>query len=532
MQYNVEKLTRRFARLCSARTTWESHWQELAWYCIPRRARFRSEWSPGAQLQQNLYDSTAIQSLNQFASGLHGVLTTPDQPWFSLILRNQPGQATAAQQSKQWLDEVGQRITQHLNAPESGFVSAIFDAWLDLGAFGTAILYVEERDGPSPLLCMHLPLHECYIAEGRDGRIDTVFRRANMPAEQVVEAWPEAISNETRRVVRDEPDKPISILHAVTPGQEGKFESVYLELDTQHVLEVGEYRQLPYLVARWVRGGGEVYARSPAMEALPDMRMINDMARCTLRAAQKQVDPPLMVPDDGYVLPIRTSPGSILYRRAGAEPVQPLMAGGRVELGLDHIERAAEKIMRAFNVDLFRLADSPRMTATEVVYRREEKLRLLGPVVGRLQRELLGPLIERVYSILDRAGALPPLPEQLDGEALAVRYDSPLAQAQMAARASGAEQLLGALGGLVQLDPSVVDVVDFDKALRLIAEARSAPAAMLRGEEEVAALRAQRAEQQQQHQQMAQAQQMAAVAQQGAGAVQKLAGAAVAGSEV
>ena len=307
----------------------------------------------------------------------------------------------------------------------------------------------------------------------------------------------------------------VRVVHACEPDDDG-WQSTYLECEGKHVLDTGRHDELPYLVARWVRGSGEVYARSPGMVALPDVRMINAMKRTVLRGAQKIVDPPLMVPDDDYITPIRTVPGSLIIRRTGAEPIQPLQTGGSPGLGLDLIERTKKDILDAFNVELFRLSDGPAKTATEVLYRREERLRLLGPVVGRLQRELLGPLIYRVYRVLQRRGELPPVPPEAKDASdtpLEVKYASPLAQAQKASRTAGAEQVLALTGQLAQMDPGIIDNLDLDQTLRIIADAQSAPPDMLRTAEAVQQLREQRQQAQQQQQHQAAMMQMAEQAQ-------------------
>ena len=94
---------------------------------------------------------------------------------------------------------------------------------------------------------------------------------------------------------------------------------------------------------------------------------------------------------------------------------------------------------QAFNVDLFMMiANSGRgqMTATEVAERHEEKLMMLGPVLSRLNEEVLRPLIERCFDILARQGQLPPPPEELRGQKLSVEYTSMLARSQRAIRAN------------------------------------------------------------------------------------------------
>ena len=166
-------------------------------------------------------------------------------------------------------------------------------------------------------------------------------------------------------------------------------------------------RDSPYMAPRYTKSSFEIgYGRSPAMTALADIKMLNKMSEVTIRAAQKQVDPPLLVPDDGFMLPVRTVPGGLNFYRSGTrDRIEPLNIGANNPLGLNMEEQRRGAIRAVFYVDQLILGTGPQMTATEVVQRTEEKMRLLGPLTGRLSQELLQPLITRVYSILSRQKA-------------------------------------------------------------------------------------------------------------------------------
>ena len=174
------------------------------------------------------------------------------------------------------------------------------------------------------------------------------------------------------------------------------------------------------------------------------------------------------------------------------------------------------------------------MTATEALIREEDKLRLMGPHLGRVQGEFLGPLIEeRIFGILVRQsepfwangsdGPLPLPPDPLVGRDIRVDYVSPLAKAQKTADGKAILRTLESLLPLAQADPSVLDMVDADAAARALAEAWGAPAELLRDSEAVTALR-------QQRQQMEMLQTMLTAGDQGAGAIEKLARAGAAAS--
>jgi len=219
--------------------------------------------------------------------------------------------------------------------------------------------------------------------------------------------------------------------------------------------------------------------------------MTNVVAKTTIRSAQKVVDPPLLMPDDGYMMPFKTAPGSINFYRPGAQEVKPLNTGSRVDFGVQFMEHINIRIRQAFFIDQLQLNTGPQMTATEVAQRTEEKLRLLGPILGRQHYELLKPLIDRT---------------------LQVQYSSKIAKAQKSADADTLIKVMNVIGPMVQLQPEIMDNVNGDQALRYVAKAYGLPEQMLRPFDDVVQTRVERQEQQQQQQQMAEAQQVAEMA--------------------
>ena len=207
---------------------------------------------------------------------------------------------------------------------------------------------------------------------------------------------------------KKDPYEEIEILHAVYPRSDfnptKKIKLIcHLNLfiwNTKMVMNYlyGGFREFPFVVPRYLKASNEIYGRSPAMTALPDVKMLNEMSKTTIKAAQKQVDPPLLVPDDGFLLPVRTVPGGLNFYRSGTrDRIEPLNIGANNPLGLNMEQQRRESIRAVFYVNQLMMQQGPQMTATEVIQRNEEKMRLLGPVLGRLQSELLKPLIDRVF---------------------------------------------------------------------------------------------------------------------------------------
>jgi hypothetical protein len=352
-------------------------------------------------------------------------------------------------------------------------------------------------------------IKECFLSEDDKGRVDTVYRKFKMPARAAMNRFgEEKFNSKILQRAYNNPYDEITLLHAVysrderdvtkVTAENKPFASVYIEPDQKIVLSESGFDEFPYMAPRFSKSSFELgYGRSPSMTALADIKMLNRMSEVTIRAAQKQVDPPLLVPDDGFMLPVRTVPGGLNFYRSGTrDRIEPLNIGANNPLGLNMEEQRRGAIRAAFYVDQLILGQGPQMTATEVIQRTEEKMRLLGPLTGRLSQELLQPLITRVYSILSRQKAFAPAPEFMSGSNIEIIYVSPLAKAQRQGDIQSMTRLLELMTPLSQLDPSIMDYVDSDGISRHLIKILSVPATAVRGDQEVAVLRAQRAQQQ------------------------------------
>lgn len=506
MAENAQDLLRQWEDVSAQRAGFQSVWQEIADHLLGRRD-FTATATPGRKRMARIYDTTGLQAADLLSAALHSFLTNPALRWFSL--RAEDAALAADEDVRAWLGAVEDALYAAFNAPDANFAPQIHEVHLDQVAFGTAALYIGDRPGKGILFSAR-PLGEIHVAENAEGRVDTVFRRFTFTARQARQVWGDAAGRSVAEALSaNKGERRFDFLHCVRPRIEGNgrvagagrlpaftYASTYISLTDKAVVAAGGYHEMPYMVPRWSKDSGEVYGRAPGWNALPDQKMLNEMSKTTLKAAQKAVDPPLLVADDGVVMPLRTHPGGINVVRAGAlaqDPLRPLPVAPRIDIGLEMMEQRRDAIRSAFHYNLLQLFQDPRMTATQVLQLVQEMQRLMGPMLGRQQAELLEPMIERVYGILLRRGALPPLPEGLEGVKIRIDHVSPIARAQKAGDAQAVLRTLEAAQAMAVLDDQVTDLIDADAGLRLIAEANGVPEKVLRGVDAIAGLRALRA---------------------------------------
>ena len=526
----AKELKDNLSRLQTKRQNWESHWQEVADYMLPRKSDVNRERSRGDKRNVQIYDSTAVHSLELLASSLHGMLTSNAQRWFQL--RYKEAAFNDLDEAKEWLEDATEKM--YVAFARSNFQQEIFENYHDLIAFGTACLFIEEdKDDIIKFSARHIK--EIYITENDKGFIDTIYRKFKMTAKAAFERFgKDNISRDLAVKFQKTPFDDVELVHVVRPRsvynpskldkQNMPFQSVYMEYETGHIISIGGFREFPYVVPRYLKASNEIYGRSPGMNSLPDVKVLNKMVEVSMKAAQKQVDPPLLVPDDAMILPVRTAPGSLNYYRSGSrDRIEALNIAANNPLGLNMEDQRRRSISRTFHVDQLLIQENRTMTATEVMQRNQEKMRILGPVIGRLQQELLMPLIIRVFNIMLRNKEFLPAPELLVNQQVDIEYVSPVALAQKGSQLESIMRGLELFGSISQIAP-VTDYIDENGLIKQIINILGLPAKMIKSDKEVQELRAVRQEQQAAQAQMQQDQMQSEQARNAAPLVQALNG--------
>ena len=513
---NYEYIKKRLDRLGQERGTWEVNWQEILDYVMPRKADVVTLRTRGEKRTEVLFDSTAITANNLLAASLQGTLTSPSLPWFSIKLRDE--ELNEDRDVQLWLEDTARRMYDTFNV--TNFNTEVHEMYLDLCSIGTAALFVEEgskgfdTDGIH-FNCLHIA--EYYIQESIDGKVDTLYRKYKLTARQAVQEFGfDNVGEKIQTASKERPDHKFNFIHAVEPtadyerstGKSAtklKFHSCHVCEEDKMVVRTGGYNEFPYLVPRWSKATGEIFGRSPSFNALPDIKTLNKAVEIGLKAWAKAIDPPLLVQDDGVIGRVRMTPAGItVIRNDGA--VKPLQIGTNWQITDLKENQLRTAIRQAYYSDQLQLQEGPQMTATEVQVRYELMQRLLGPTLGRFQSEFLNPLIERVFGIMYRAGALLKEPDIIQGTKIDVEYLGPLARSQRMEESVAIERLYSLAMNIAQIDPAIMDNIDHDEAVRLRGKLLGVPKTVLRGKDDVDNMRTMRAEQAQMAQ-MAQEQQ-------------------------
>lgn len=456
-----EEILARHARASDARRALDALWQDCYDHVLPPVAT-------GARVA--LFDATAADATEQLAASLLAELTPPWSRWFGLApARALEGDADAAAA----LEDAAETLQGHLD--RSNFALEMHQAFLDLVVAGTGMLLAEEAPAgePSAFRFTAVPLREALLEEGPSGRLDTVFRTTRMTAAAIAARHPAAppLRAEDGAALRHR------VVEAVWPDRTGhRYMSVLAAETGPVVLAEGRFAESPFIAFRWLKAPGEAYGRGPVAKALPDIRTANKVVELVLRNASIAATGIWQADDDGVLNPatVRLEPGAIIPKAPGSSGLTPLAAPGNFDVSQLVLADLRARIRGALLADRLGPERRDNMTATEVLERAAQTARLLGATYGRLQAELLTPLISRCLNILRRRGEIPPL--VLDGREVALRYRSPLAQVQ--GRADAANTLLF-LQAVRAMGPEAVAQVDLPAAARWLGRTLSAPAEII-----------------------------------------------------
>lgn len=506
MEKRAKEVIDRFDKLKGSRSQWDSLWEDVCTFVTPRRGGIISPHVKGGSRMSRVFSCTAIDSNDIFAAGLYGHLCAP--PWF--LLQPQNAGTESSEEENVWFSDVTKILHEELAL--SNFNLMVFEHFKDLGAIGTGCLFVEEGD-KTALNFLNLFIADFAIQENRRKEVDTLYRKIRYTARQAVQEFgQENVGPSVQRACENPAkwDEIFEFIHWIHPRNEvpGKLSktdlpwaSIYVAVKDKLIVKEGGYYELPFMADRLDKESNEIYGRGIGIKMLPEIKLLNKMVETTIRAAQKVVDPPMMVPDDGFLQPLRTVPGGISYYRSGTpDRIEPFITHANIGLGLEMEAKREEAIKTAFFTDLFKLlAERRNMTATEVLERVEEKLGILGPMLGRLQGELFNPLLERSLGILLRAGRIPKPPEGID--VYSITYTGKLAMAMRQAEVRAAQNTFNLIAPLATANPSVLDNFDEDKIVRGMSERLGMPIAWLRPSDDVAEMRKQRQQQQEAMQQ-------------------------------
>jgi len=503
------------------RYSWWLHWRELADFILPRRYRWlvmTNQMNRGSPINMNIVDSTGTLAARVLSSGMMAGITSPTRPWFKFKVRNFESNLRVGA----WLAGCERRMMMVMQ--ESNFYTAMAVMYFDLVVFGTACIIIYENFD-NVIHCYNPCLGEFFFELDSKFFINTIAREFTLTHRQIADEFGiDNVTDDVRQSVQSTRNPGMGgqqtheklIGHMIEPNQgfpgmvprKFPFREIYWEWGSPYskLLRVRGFHEWPGVCPRWDVVANDPYGRSPGMDALGDIKQLQQETRRKAQAIDKMVNPPMIADIQLKNQPASTIPGGWTYvagmdnQRVGAKPLYTVMPPiGEMKQDIQEVQ---QRIKITFHNDLFTgISDLQTVrTATEIDARREEKLVLLGPVLERIIGEGLGKAIERIWGIMTRLNLFPPPPPELRQSVathIETDYISMLALAQRGIATAGIEKLWGFAGSLAAVKPTVMDNLDEDETIDEYADALGVSPKLLKDAATVAQIRQGRAQQQQ-----------------------------------
>ena len=399
MQNNLQQMYRRALDL---RAPWLNRWDSALRYTMPTADDDAA----------TLFDATAADAVDNLAASMYSLLTPPESLWISLI-----------PESEDSPDAVSATAALRANLNDSNFYTTIHQCYLDLVILGTSCLFMSENPigADSAFSFTAIPMKDIAILP------NAIFHTTSMPAREVIEKYPSwTPPADIRDAIKKDPEMPLKLVQSLV----GKDFTAWLDVGgniENNIISTGTFETNPYLVFRWSVASGELYGRGPVLRALPDIKTANKVVELVLKNATIAVSGIWQADDDGVInlSNINLTPGAIIPKAVGSSGLTPLSSGADFDVSQIILKDLRERIRHALLADRLGLLSEKEMTATEIMARNADMVRILGATYGRLLHEFIRPLCERGLQILSRRGVIEKISLHSDAE---LKYIAPIAQ--------------------------------------------------------------------------------------------------------
>lgn len=399
MQQNLQSL---YKRALDNRAPWIARWESARRYTMPTSDEDIA----------TLYDATASDAADNLAASIYTLLTPPESMWLQLVgeseLSPNPDIATAA-------------LRANLN--DSNFYTTIHQCYMDLVIMGTACLFMAESPigASSAFTFTAIPMSDIAILP------NAVFHTTSMPACEVMERFPTwTPPANIRDTIKRDPETPLKLVQSLVGTDFTAWLDVGGDIEN-NIISTGTFETNPYIIFRWSLASGELYGRGPVLRALPDIKTANKVVELVLKNATIAVSGIWMADDDGVINlnNINLTPGAIIPKAVGSSGLTPLTSGADFDVSQLILRELRERIRHTLLADRLGLLSEKEMTATEIMARNADMMRILGATYGRLLHEFIRPLCDRGLQILSRRGLIDPIRLNSDAE---LKYIAPIAQ--------------------------------------------------------------------------------------------------------
>ncbi len=399
MKYDLKKM---YARAIALREPWVSRWADARKYTMPTTNEDSAM----------LFDATAADAADNLAACMYSLLTPPESLWLNLV-----------PESPESPDAEMATLALRANLNDSNFYTTVHQCYMDLVTLGTACLFMAESPigASSAFSFTAIPMTDIAILP------NAIFHTASVSISDVMARYPEwTPTREIADKLKKDSDFPVRLIQALVGTDFTAWLDVGGDIEN-NIVSTGTFETNPYLIFRWAVTTGEQYGTGPILRALPDIKTANKVVELVLKNATIAVSGIWQADDDGVINlnNINLTPGAIIPKAVGSTGLTPLATGANFDVSQIILKDLRDRIRHTLLADRLGLLSDKEMTATEILARNADMLRILGATYGRLLHEFIRPLCDRGLQILSRRGVIDKISLHSDAE---LKYIAPIAQ--------------------------------------------------------------------------------------------------------
>lgn len=475
------------------RAPYQSAWTEVRDFIYPEGPSFNSQEVEGARNRDRIVSGIGETMLETAAAAVVGLTVNPSTEWKTLVALDPA--AGADYTTRVALHRANERMLHVYHSPRARFYVSYLAMVREYLAYGIGCMFLADRPGDLPLFVAR-PLAQMAFAEGEDFEIDEGHWRFQLTAKQAFQRWGAKAGPKVAGKAND-PAKSMEkcwFRHCVWPrlqassgtgrrAEDRAFAEYWIGEEDKTIIAEGGYERFPYVVPREGQRPGEVYGRGRGIRALADTKMFQRVRRASIQGAEKTINPPMMIPDEGVVSnngKLSLRPAAPNYVRAdylarGAGP-QPILTNSRVDIGIQFEDVIRNEVGDPFLRNVLSLPREPRMPTSHVLALEEEAMRTASPVVEALQTEALAPADALLFPLMARDGAFDDLFPEGMRVPFRTQFMSPAGKIARLRQARAIAQRLEIMMPVAQVRPDILDQTDWVKAYREIGDILGVPA--------------------------------------------------------
>lgn len=497
----IKHLLGRLQKLENERSAVEIDWEEVEMYCFPAATQFENPRTEFASNQDRytLYDGTGVVSTNLLARSMHSSITPPNYPWIDFKLTKNGEDVITA--NTPIGDEKRRAVSMRTNIVRQEYDYSNFDKecsnfYKNIICYGIGCLYQEmifdKRRNLRTLMFESISPWEMFPIQNDQGIVDSCYRKFKMTAQQIDERWPDAKdkdpNSKLKKYIDSDKDKLLEVIHYVEKSKDSNYQyssNYILKEDDMWLQNNGKgYRTFPYHFLFWERIRNKVYANSPAMDAIMDIKALNEMVQIQMEAYEKHING-VWVYARGNIINSELNIGSCAMNEVDdVNEIRNVAEHVRLDVAEHLVQSLRDRIRQTMYIDQIQLPpmEGTPHTATEIQVRVEFQLRILGPMFGAHKFDFLNSLTERSYNLLAEYDKFPDLPASLEDFDIEPVYIGPLAKAQKLNQVTATERLifdyinlLAQFPQIAQADPEILYLFDWKRVYQEKADATGVP---------------------------------------------------------